>query len=283
MGCWGFMAATSWEKKNQKTFQSPVPSLLSAFSCIVCLHQTSPQKPSLTLQRLEFGLIYRHQSLFVWMSYGLTLLVCSFVVITKTHTVTAKLPLNCHTTTILFHKDFQEEALDTANTPVFRQPHIPPHCKPANPSGAPGTSTESNKKAWIQTRASDWRIWNMYFPLLLMVCILLWKNTSENTHFLFLWGSAGAGKRGKKLVMLWFLGKIPIFFNVFRNRAHAPSDNSHPERLRWFDFAPCRSKNFLCSFYVMRKCAVDSQAVTYSKLSVKWPNLENYEDQCIMK
>lgn len=143
------------KKQKKKTFQSPVPSLLSAFSCIVCLHQTSPQKPSLTPQRLEFGLIYRHQSLFVWMSYGLTLLVCSFVVITKAHTVTAKLPLNCHTTTILFHKDFQEEALDTANTPVFRQPHIAPHCKPANPSGAPGTSTESNKKAWIQTRAFD--------------------------------------------------------------------------------------------------------------------------------
>lgn len=194
MGCWGFMAAASCEQKKNKTFQSPNPSLLSAFSCIVCLHQTSPQKPSLTLQRLEFGLIYRHQSLFVWMSYGLTLLVCSFVVITKAHTVTVKLPLNCHTTTILFQKDFQEEALDTANTPVFQQPHIAPHCKP---SGAPGTSTESNKKAWIQTRAFDWRIWNMYFPLLLIVCILLWKNTSENTHFLFSREVLGQGSGGR--------------------------------------------------------------------------------------
>lgn len=125
------------------------PVLLSAFSCIVCLHQALPQKPSLTLQRLEFGLIYGHQSLFVWMSYGLTLLVCSFVVITKAHTVTGKRPLNCHITTILFHKDFQEEALDTANTPVSQQPHLPPTVNLPIPLD-PLASTESNKKAWIK-------------------------------------------------------------------------------------------------------------------------------------
>lgn len=118
-----FHSSNVWFGQN---FPVSCPILLSAFSCIVCLHRVTPHKPSLTLQRLEFGLIYRHQSLFVWMSYGLTLLVCSFVVITKAHTVTGKLPLNCHTTTILFHKDLHEESLDTANTPVSQQPHIPP-------------------------------------------------------------------------------------------------------------------------------------------------------------
>lgn len=37
------------------TFQSPVPSLSSAYSCIVFLHQARPQKPSLTLRGLEFA------------------------------------------------------------------------------------------------------------------------------------------------------------------------------------------------------------------------------------
>lgn len=109
-----------------ETFQTPVPSSCQHSAALFCHHQALPQKPSLTLQRLELGLIYRHQSLFVWMSYGLTLLVCSFVVITKANTVTGKLPLNCHTTAILFHKDFLEKALDTPNTPVSQQPHIPP-------------------------------------------------------------------------------------------------------------------------------------------------------------
>lgn len=144
----GFVASAS---ALDETFQTPVPSSCQHSAALFCHHQALPQKPSLTLQRLELGLIYRHQSLFVWMSYGLTLLVCSFVVITKANTVTGKLPLNCHTTAILFHKDFLEKALDTANTPVSQQPHIPPNCKPANPSGPPGISTESNKKARIQT------------------------------------------------------------------------------------------------------------------------------------
>lgn len=109
------------------------PVLLSAFSCIVCLHQAPPQKPSLTLQRLEFGLIYRHQSLFVWMSYGLTLLVCSFVVITKAHTVTGKRPLNY----------FVSQRLSGGGSWHSKHPSFPtapltPNCKPTNPSGPPG-------------------------------------------------------------------------------------------------------------------------------------------------
>lgn len=184
-----FHSSNVWFGQN---FPVSCPILLSAFSCIVCLHQVTPHKPSLTLQRLEFGLIYRHQSLFVWMSYGLTLLVCSFVVITKAHTVTGKLPLNCHTTTILFHKDLHEESLDTANTPVSA-PHTP-NCKPVNPSGSPGIAAESNKKVWIQTWGFHWRFWNMYFSLLFMVCILFWNNTSENRHFPFLQGCNRLGK-----------------------------------------------------------------------------------------
>lgn len=66
-------------------FFSSFPSLLFSppHSCIVCLHQAAPQNPSLTLRGMEFGLIYQHLSLFVWMSYGPSLLVCSVVVITK--------------------------------------------------------------------------------------------------------------------------------------------------------------------------------------------------------
>lgn len=172
--------------KTSRHFPVSCPILSSAYSCIVCLHQATPQKPSLTLQGLEFGLIYRHQSLFVWMSYGLTLLVCSFVVITKAHRVTGKPPLNCHTAISLFQKDFQEVALYIANTPISQQLHLPPNCKPANPSGPPGISTESNKKAWIQTWGFYWWIWNMYFSLLFIVCIFFWNNTSENPHFPFL-------------------------------------------------------------------------------------------------
>lgn len=71
-------AFISFWMKHFATFPVSFPILSSAYSCIVCLHQAAPQKPSLTLWGLVFGLIYRHQSLFVWMSYGLTLLVCSF-------------------------------------------------------------------------------------------------------------------------------------------------------------------------------------------------------------
>lgn len=78
---------------------------------------------------LEFGLIYRHQSLFVRMSYGLTLLVCSFVVITKAITVTGKLPLNWHTATSLFQKDIEEVALYTATTPISNSSTYPPAVK----------------------------------------------------------------------------------------------------------------------------------------------------------
>lgn len=132
-------------------FPVSCPVLPAAYSCIVCLHRAVLQKPSLTLQGLEFSLIYRHQSLFVWMSYGLTLLVCSFVVITKASTVTGNLPRNCHTANSLFHKGFQEVALHTANAPISQQPHSLQSCKPDNPSGPRGSSVEFNQKPWTQT------------------------------------------------------------------------------------------------------------------------------------
>lgn len=132
-------------------FPVSCPVLSSAYSCIVCLHQAAPQKPSLTLQGLEFGLIYRHQSLFVWMSYGLSLLVCSFVVITKAHTVTGKLPLNCHTATSLFQRDFQEVALYTANTPFPNSLTCPQTVNLPIPLDPLAAQTEPNKKSWIQT------------------------------------------------------------------------------------------------------------------------------------
>ena len=71
----------------------PLARLTAALFAFIKLHR---KKPSLTLQGLEFGLIYQHQGLFVRMSYGLSLLVCSFVVITKSSAVTGKLPPNCH-------------------------------------------------------------------------------------------------------------------------------------------------------------------------------------------
>lgn len=59
-----------------------------------------------------------------------------------------------------------------------------------------------------------------------------------------------------------------IFFDVFRNRVHSPHESARSEQLRWFDFAPRLSIISFC-LLCLRKCVVDSQAVTYCKLSVK--------------
>ncbi|CAB1419149.1 unnamed protein product [Pleuronectes platessa] len=77
----------------------PVPLAGTQLHCLPSSSSTA-KKPSLTLQGLEFGLIYQHQSLFVRMSYGLSLL-----------------------------RDFQEVVLYTANTlalPTALLTPIPP-------------------------------------------------------------------------------------------------------------------------------------------------------------
>lgn len=98
---------------------------------------------------LQFSLICRLQSLFELMTYGLTVLVCSFVVIAKIYAVTGKLPKTV-TPPSLFQRSFQDRALCTANKPLFYLPALN-RDTPQPPTPSTGILMESNIKAPIQT------------------------------------------------------------------------------------------------------------------------------------
>lgn len=180
-------AFISFRMKHFATFPVSFPILSSAYSCIVCLHQAAPQKPSLTLWGLVFGLIYRHQSLFVWMSYGLTLLVCSFCGDYK------DLYSDWEASSTLSHSHFfvrsklwRGGSLHSKHPDLPITPLTPHNCKPANPSGPPWHLNKVKQKVlWPKQGFYCWT-WNMYLSLLFIVCIFFWNNASENPHFLCL-------------------------------------------------------------------------------------------------
>lgn len=227
-------------------------------------------------------LIYWHQSLFVWMSYGLTLLVCSFVGITKADTVTGELALNCHTATSLLKQDFQEVALYTANAPASQQTPptvnlpIPPSLGLQNQTKIPQSQT-----SW----GFYWQIWNMYFSLwtcLCIQCLSFWSNTSENPHFPLLEGTGGLEGLGEMLIVLWFFMQNPdllwcVAKRTVQSKRQFPGLSCYT--LVWF--CPMSGRDFLSSL-VSEKMCCGFPGSTYRKLSVKWQNHVNYEDQCIM-
>ncbi|TNN52886.1 hypothetical protein EYF80_036899 [Liparis tanakae] len=93
-------------------------SRLSSFAFV----KLKPQKPSLTLRGLEFGLICRHQRLFARMSYGLTLPVCSSVAITKGPYGDWEASAKPLYSDFFVSESLAGGALYTANTPMSRQP-----------------------------------------------------------------------------------------------------------------------------------------------------------------
>lgn len=156
----------------------------------------------------------------------------------------------CHTEDSLFQNDFQEVALCTANTPSSTYPPavnltvpLDPVAAPQNQIKSPGPKQEGFKG-----------IWNMYFSLLVIVCIFLWNNASENPHFPFLLGTAKLGKWGEILVMSWFfLQNTDFLWCVSKQSAQSKKRcPTWAALLVWF--CPLSVHNSLSSFMLEKMC-----------------------------
>lgn len=249
--------------------------LSSVNSCVVWLHQAEPQKvkshPSGVGVRPHLPTSELVCADELWTD-SVGMFFCGDY---KGHTVTGKPPLNCHTATALFQKDFQEVALCKANT-LPTTPFTPPTVNlpiPPDPlASQQGQTKRPGSKLWVLLMDLEYVFLTLLHSVYIFLEYYFWEST-----FSFPLGSYKAKRvRGSHVVV--FLGKVLIFFEVFRKL----STKSKWQRLHIHAGLMLSSHNLVFPLLCLRKCVVDSQAVTYCKLSVKLQNHVNHEDWCII-